>query len=219
MRDSNEFSPNIKPCPFKLLTIGLLSLVVMLSAARSADLSAPDGKPVDLSKKVQVFIIMGQSNTLEMGNVGPVEKEGSLLHAVKNKSLYPFLVDAEGNWTVRGDVRQVHVMQKRGNMNVGRNDFFTVKGKKIGIDLGIGQQLGAHLDAPVMVLRSSIGNRSLGWDLLPTGSERFEFKDPKDGKTYVYPGYKDEVRHYSGNAKTYMNVGLAMGEAMVNLLK
>ena len=25
--------------------------------------------------------------------------------------------------------------------------------------------------------------------------------------------------HYGGNAKTYMNVGLAMGEAMVNLLK
>ncbi len=25
--------------------------------------------------------------------------------------------------------------------------------------------------------------------------------------------------HYSGNAKTYMNVGLAMGEAMVKLLE
>ena len=25
--------------------------------------------------------------------------------------------------------------------------------------------------------------------------------------------------HYGGNAKTYMNVGLGMGEAMVNLLK
>ena len=25
--------------------------------------------------------------------------------------------------------------------------------------------------------------------------------------------------HYGGNAKTYMNVGLAMGEAMVGLLK
>jgi hypothetical protein len=28
-----------------------------------------DGKPADLSKPVQVFIIMGQSNTLEMGRV------------------------------------------------------------------------------------------------------------------------------------------------------
>jgi hypothetical protein len=25
--------------------------------------------------------------------------------------------------------------------------------------------------------------------------------------------------HYGGNAKTYMNVGLAMGEAMVKLIK
>ena len=35
----------------------------------------------DASKPVQVFLIMGQSNTLEMGKVkGP---EGSLEHAVK----------------------------------------------------------------------------------------------------------------------------------------
>jgi hypothetical protein len=36
-----------------------------------------------------------------------------------------------------------------------------------------------------MVLKSCIGNRSLGWDLLPPGSPRFEF----GGKTYA--GYKD----------------------------
>ncbi|PXA04037.1 sialate O-acetylesterase [Coraliomargarita sinensis] len=148
-----------------------------------------------MSKKVKVFIVMGQSNTLEMGKVGPADKEGTLEHAVKNEGLYPFLVDDEGNWTTRQDVRQVHVMQKRGSMRVGRNDFLTVKSKKIGIDLGIGHQLGNAIDEPVMVLRSSIGNRSLGWDLLPPGSERFEYEDPKDGKTYVYPGYNDEVRH------------------------
>ena len=28
----------------------------------------PDGKPADVSKPVQVFIIMGQSNTLEFGS-------------------------------------------------------------------------------------------------------------------------------------------------------
>lgn len=72
-----------------------------------------------MSKKVKVFIVMGQSNTLEMGRVGPVDKEGSLEHAVKKENLYPFLVDDEGNWTVRNDVRQVPVMQRRGNMNVG----------------------------------------------------------------------------------------------------
>ncbi|HKK17662.1 MAG TPA: sialate O-acetylesterase [Opitutales bacterium] len=172
--------------------LGFLSMF-MLSAVHSAELPDPDGEPADMSKKVKVFIVMGQSNTLEMGKVAG--GEGSLEHAVKEEGLYPFLIDDAGNWTVRKDVRQVHVMQRRGNMSVGRNDFLTVKGGKIGIDLGIGHQLGTHFEEPVMVLRSSIGNRSLGWDLLPPGSERYEFEDPKDGKTYVYPGYKDEVRH------------------------
>ena len=42
-----------------------------------------------------------------------------------------------------------------------------------------------------MSLKSAIGNRSLGWDLLPPGSPAYEYKDPKDGKTYVYAGYDE----------------------------
>jgi hypothetical protein len=38
-----------------------------------------------------------------------------------------------------------------------------------------------------MVLKSCIGNRSLGWDLLPPGSERYDI----GGKTYA--GYKDSI--------------------------
>ena len=164
-----------------------------LSAARAESLPDPDGKPADMSKPVQVFIILGQSNTLEMGHVHG-DKDGSLENAVKNKGLYPYLVDDAGNWTTRQDVRNVSAMQKRGNMNVYRNEWLTVnKHGKIGMEIGIGNELGAAIEAPVMVLKSSIGNRSLGWDLLPPGSERFEFEE--GGKTYVYPGYKDKVRH------------------------
>ncbi|HEX5790979.1 MAG TPA: sialate O-acetylesterase, partial [Luteolibacter sp.] len=46
----------------------------------------------------------------------------------------------------------------------------------------------------VMLLKSCIGNRALGWDLLPPGSKGFDFtsKD-KTGKevTYTYAGYKE----------------------------
>ncbi|MBI1336118.1 MAG: sialate O-acetylesterase [Phycisphaera sp.] len=145
-----------------------------------------------MSKPVQVFIIMGQSNTLEMGHVGPADKDGSLEHAVKSEGLYPFMVDDSGNWTVRKDVRNVHTQGSGGPTGKGgikRNDWLTVSGKGIGIEIGIGQELGTALDAPVLILKSSIGNRSLGWDLLPPGSKSFEFKDPKDGKTYVYAGF------------------------------
>ncbi len=165
-----------------IIGIAFLALAGLATAADSA-LPDPDGKPADMSKPVQVFIVMGQSNTLEMGKVGPADKEGSLEHAVKEKNLYPFLVDDAGNWTTRQDVRNVSVMQKRGNMGVYRNDWLTISGGKIGIEIGIGQQLGHAVEAPVMVLKSSIGNRGLGWDLLPPGSESWEYED---GKTAVY---------------------------------
>jgi hypothetical protein len=70
-----------------------------------------------------------------------------------------------------------------------RNDWLTVSGGKIGIEIGIGHHLGNALDEPVLILKSSIGNRALGWDLLPPGSKGFEFTDSK-GVTWVHPGYK-----------------------------
>lgn len=179
----------------RLMIPSLLTLVVFATAnlvtAQAQDaLPDPDGKPADMTKKVQVFIIMGQSNTLEMGKVKG-DKEGSLEHATKTEKLYPFMVDDEGNWTTRKDVRNLHVMGSGGpgRTSVKRNDWLTVSGGKIGIETGIGHQLGNALDAPVLILKSAIGNRSLGWDLLPPGSPSYEFEDPKSGKTLVYAGY------------------------------
>lgn len=182
-----------------LLGLSLMSGTALAENPINDKLPDPDGKPADMSKPVKVFIVMGQSNTLEMGKVKG-DNDGSLTHAVTAQGLYPFLVDDAGAWTTRQDVRNVSVMQKRGNMNTYRNEWLTVEGKgKIGIEIGIGHQLGNYFDEPVMVLKSSIGNRSLGWDLLPPGSERYEFemmdKKSKEMKTFVIPGYKDEVRH------------------------
>ena len=166
--------------------VASLAAVTLLAVAPAA-LRAQDG--ADMSKPVQVFLIMGQSNTLEMGKVkGP---EGSLEHAVQEEKLYPFMVDDAGGWSKRDDVRNVHVMGSGGpgKTRQMRNDWLTVSGRKVGIEQGIGHKLGDAIDAPVLILKSSIGNRSLGWDILPPGSESYEFTDPKDGKTYVYAGY------------------------------
>lgn len=147
-----------------------------------AGMASADSKPADMSKPVQVFLIMGQSNTLEMGKVTP-----------ELGKTYPFLVDAAGAWTTRKDVRNVSVMQKRGNMRVYRNGWLTISGKKIGIEIGVGHQLGNAIDAPVMILKSSIGNRSLGWDLLPPGTPRYSH----DG--IECPGYKETVKGKKDN--------------------
>ena len=177
----------------RLLLLPAFLLLAAWAATNMASAEAlpdPDGKPADMTKKVKVFIIMGQSNTLEMGKVKG-DKEGSLEHAVKSENLYPFMVDDEGNWTTRKDVRNLHVMGSGGpgKTSVKRNDWLTVSGNKIGIETGIGHQLGNALDEPVLILKSAIGNRSLGWDLLPPGSPSYEFTDEKSGKTLVYAGY------------------------------
>ena len=41
----------------------------------------------------------------------------------------------------------------------------------------------------MLILKSCIGNRSLGWDLLPPGSPSFEFEEK--GKVWHYAGYKE----------------------------
>ena len=105
----------------RIFTLGLIMALALPLAANPG--------------KVKVFIIMGQSNTLEMGRVKG-DKEGTLEHAVKNEKLYSFMVDGAGAWTTREDVRNVHVMGSGGpgKTREMRNDWLTVSGGKIGIE-------------------------------------------------------------------------------------
>lgn len=173
---TDGITETMRKLPKNLAALCGLSLIAT-SSLQAADLPDPDGKPADMTKPVQVFIIMGQSNTLEMGKVTPNLGE-----------LYPFMTDAAGKWTIRQDVRNVSIMQKGDSGNVYRNDWLATNDKKIGIEIGIGHQLGNALDAPVMVLKSSIGNRGLGWDLLPPGSARYTYEGQE------VPGYKETFK-------------------------
>jgi len=169
----------------------LLLLAAMTLPALAADqaLPDPDGKAADMTKPVQVYILLGQSNMLGAGRISG-DKDGTLEQAVKQKKLYPYLVDDAGNWTERKDVRNVRVMGSgTGGMRGFNNEWMTIKGRNIGPEFGIGHHLGHATDAPVLILKSCIGNRALGWDLLPPGGEGFEFTDAK-GVTWVHPGYK-----------------------------
>ncbi len=141
------------------------------------------------AKPVSVFILLGQSNMIGKGKVNG--GDGSLEYAVKEKGLYPYLVDKHGDWIVRDDVRNVRVMGSgTGAMKVFNNEWMTVGGSKlIGPEFGIGNIVGDASDEPVMIIKSCIGNRALGWDLLPPGSDSFEYTDSK-GVTWEYAGYK-----------------------------
>ncbi|MHC5027652.1 MAG: sialate O-acetylesterase [Planctomycetota bacterium] len=174
--------------PVSALLFAFGTIVLLASSATAvAQLADPDGTQAEMSKPVQVYILLGQSNMLGFGKIKG--EEGSLEHAVRN-GLYPYLVDDAGEWTERTDVRNVRVMGSGASgMRRFNNEWMTITGGKIGPEIGIGHHLGEAVDAPVLILKSCIGNRALGWDLLPPGSEGFEFTDD-DGVTWVHPGYK-----------------------------
>ncbi|MEN8772470.1 MAG: sialate O-acetylesterase [Akkermansiaceae bacterium] len=136
------------------------------------ELPDPDGKEADMSKPVQVFIMMGQSNMLGFGNAGQLKG----IAAEK----YPYLVDDTGEWNVRKDVRNTFFCMAK----LRHNDWLTAEngngGGKFGPEIGIGNYLGEVLDAPVLILKSCVGNRALGWDLLPPSA----VGTGADGKSY-----------------------------------
>jgi hypothetical protein len=184
----------------------IISSIAVIAAMASAVQAADGGaKPADMTKPVKVVILMGQSNMVGMGNITG-DKGESLEKAVKTEKLCPYLLDASGNWAQRNDVRNAQVMVgKGGGMNVLHNEALKVGKGKMGIEFGLGYVLGEAIDEPVMLLKSCIGNRALGWDLLPPGSKGYEFttKDKKTGKevTYVHPGYKETPERWEKGTK------------------
>lgn len=173
------------------ITLFALAALTLGIPMQAQDTAVPrhDGKAADLSQPVQVFILLGQSNMVGLGKI--TGAEGSLEHAVKEKKKYTYLIDEAGAWIERRDVRNVQVMQGRGGsgMQLVKNEWMAVKAGKMGPEFGLGHLVGNAVEAPVMILKSCIGNRSLGWDLLPPGSGRYEFE--VKGKALMYAGYKD----------------------------
>ena len=155
--------------------LGAAALAMLfLSGAPDPGHAAPGS-----SKPVKVYILMGQSNMLGFGRVEPEETKGTLAHLTRKEGKFPHLLDEEGNWTVRDDVWYVQVTVGQ------RQHWLQPQGRHIGPELQLGCVMGDHHDETVLLIKASQGNRSLGWDILPPGSERFTH----DGRTYA--GYED----------------------------
>ena len=109
----------------------VLALVVapICMAQVPVQLPDPDGKPVDATKPVKVYILMGQSNMVGFGRVDGKDTKGSLEYYTQTKDKFPHLIDNESKWTVRNDVWCVKttVGQKQGWLQPGfgaRKHFF-----------------------------------------------------------------------------------------------
>ena len=130
-------------------------------------------------KKVPFKITYTTKDANGLGWIVRLDVPGTLATLVKHGGLYPYLVDDQGRWAARDDVWYKGVIAATGSRWLG------VEGGRIGPELGFGKQVGDHHDGPVLILKASQGNRSLSWDFLPPGSERFEYGGQ------IYAGYQD----------------------------
>lgn len=137
---------------------------------------------------------MGQSNCVGEGS------PKSLNNTVFVKEKHQYLWDnATNDWAVSPNVRNVFNMASGGaaaKVEYFHNEFMTVNFTKrpaIGPELGIGWALGLEAPkVPIMSLKSCIGNRALGWDLLPPSSEAWNFTNPTTKAVTTYGGYHQQ---------------------------
>ncbi len=105
---------------------------------------------------------------------------GDLKWVINELGKFTSLAGPDGEWAERPDVLLCDAY-----MGKGQTDPLSAKavGPSFGPELGFGWVMGEFHDEPVLVMKADIGNRSLGWDILPPGSETWEH----EGK--IYPGY------------------------------
>lgn len=130
-------------------------------------------------KKVPFKITYFTGDANGLGWTARLDVPGSLKTLVKFGGKYPYLMNDKGQWMARDDVYYRGVVTATGSRWMG------VAGGRIGPELGFGHSVGEAIDEPVLVLKTSQGNRSLGWDFLPPGSKQYEY----DGK--IYAGYQE----------------------------
>jgi alpha-galactosidase len=139
---------------------------------------------------------------------------GDLEAVARREGKFPWLVDAEGNWTVRNDVyfQEARLAQD----GKGSPLSATSNGKSIGPELGFGHVLGTFHDEQVLLIKTAQGNRSLGFDFRPPSSGRTDPDNEFESLEYtlmvegvrktldnidkVVPGYKGQGYEIAGFA-------------------
>ena len=181
------------PRHVQLVTLTLVcSLWCSLGVAQQAD------------EAIQVFILAGQSNMEGQGVVDLDHPQyynggkGTLLHVLRDPEKakkFQHIRDKDGTWVVRDDVWcrfRTKRELKKGLLTIG---FAGYPGKHhIGPEFQFGHVVGEAIDAPVLLIKTAWGGKSLYKDLRPPSS---------DGDTGPYYAQMiEEVREGLDNIKT-----------------
>ncbi len=137
---------------------------------------------------------------------------GDLEIVTKREKKFPCLIDDEGKWTVRNDV----YFQEARVAADGRGCPLsaTSNGKSIGPELGFGYVMGTFHDEQVLLIKTAMGNRALGYDYRPPTSGRNDPDSKWEGLEYrlmvegvrktldnidkIVPGYKGQGYEMAG---------------------
>ncbi len=151
------------------------------SAAETPDvpypLPNPDGTTGAADKPVKVYIMAGQSNMVGIGYTYGINP-GSMETILMRDKKFPHMVEGS-SYSTRNDVYYRGVISAIGDgpLQVG------ITGNRVGPEHGFGHIMGWYHEEPVLLIKASQGNRSIGWDFYPPGSPQYVVGD------MTYAGY------------------------------
>ncbi len=158
---------------------------------------------------VKITYFKGGSTAFWMSKLDLLGK-GDLEVVTKRDKEFPCLIDDKGNWTVRNDV---YYQDARIGFR-GCPLTATSNGKTFGPELGFGYVMGYYHDEQVLLIKSAMGNRSIGFDFRPPSSGRTDPNSKWEGLEYrlmvegvrktldeiakIVPGYKGQGYEMAG---------------------
>jgi hypothetical protein len=157
------------------LVLLALGVGMMLPVVDTRSCAAEGGK------SVQVFLLAGQSNMEGQGvvsmdhpkyyNGGKGNLVWSMQHSA-SKDKMRHLKDADGEWAVRDDVEisfKARGVVRKGPLTVGYTGYGG--NSHIGPELQFGHVMGDYFEAPVLLIKTAWGGKSLYRDFRPPSSE------------------------------------------------
>jgi hypothetical protein len=139
--------------------------------------------------------------------------KGDLETVTKVDKQFQYLLDRDGKWTVRDDVYLQEARIAKGGRGAPLSATAN-NGRSIGPELGFGCVMGTFHDEQVLLIKTAMGNRSLGFDFRPPSSGRSQPADDFEGAEYrlmvqgvretlddiakVVPGYRGQGYEIAG---------------------
>jgi alpha-galactosidase len=150
---------------------------------------------------VKITYFKGGSTAFWMSQMDLLGK-GDLEIVTKRDKKFPNLVDDKGNWTVRNDV-----YYQEARIGFSGAPLTARKAGTIGPELGFGHVMGYYHDEQILLIKTAMGNRALGFDFRPPSSgrnapdskwESLEYRLMIEGVHKTLDNIKDIVPGYKG---------------------